>query len=370
MQCLKLTAFALASFLIIASSLYAQTVNSPSTFTWENYKGTSQWRVQVTDDETACGADAPYYETYSIAIRHDLQYASADDFGHGPISGRFSGNTLYVEGRSFPDSGGTAHIPDVAIAFSSDCKSFSGMYNWNWDSPDGQQCSGPTRFQATRTDGSSCPGQASAPPPPQPPPVEKPTAEQISAEINSARAELDSVMSLRKETKDLEEQLAASSDWGGNSGKFEDLRAALKSKNEQLGKLQSKVEEEYQGILKKYPDNFLANMDVAELRKDQGDYKGYFDYFDKAAGNENVFEKTRQEIKRKAADDLGLFEFPTPQKSNTVRKLMYETNPWQGGMIYDVNVPENEAEGKSWSDKLKGVFFPDYDEVLRENGGN
>ncbi len=359
--------------LLLAISFFAlvinaQTIRSPSTWTWENYKGVSQWRVQVTDDETACGADAPFYETYSITMRHNMQSASADDFGHGPISGTFSGNNLRVEAKSFPDSGGTAYIPAVSIAFSPDCMSFDGSYVWNWDGPNGQQCSGPTRFHATRTDAQTCPGQLPTTTV-QPPPVVQPTTEQLRAEITSARADLDSVKSLRKEAKKLQEQLTDSSYWGGNSEKYEDMRADLKSKNEQLAKLQSKVDAEYQRILKDDPDNFWANWDMAELRKSQDNYMGYFDYFDRAAGNEKIFEKTRQALKNKAADDLGLIEFPTPDRSAMVRKLKNEGNAWQGGMIYNVNVPKDAATGKSWSDKLKAVFFPEFDEVIEDNGG-
>jgi len=107
-------------------------------------------------------------------------------------------------------------------------------------------------------------------------------------------------------------------------------------------------ESRYKDILAKDPKNFWANWDMAELKKKQKNYDEFFKYFDKAASNENIFQGTRETLKKDAANKLHLSEFPTPTSSPLLRVEMDELNDWNGGFINDVNVPKEAAADKKW----------------------
>ncbi len=107
-------------------------------------------------------------------------------------------------------------------------------------------------------------------------------------------------------------------------------------------------ESRYKDILAKDPKNFWANWDMAELKKKQKNYDEFFKYFDKAASNENIFQDTREKLKKEAANQLHLSDFPTPGSSPVLRFEMDELNDWSGGFINDVNVPKEEAADKKW----------------------
>ena len=82
---------------------------------------------------------------------------------------------------------------------------------------------------------------------------------------------------------------------------------------------------------------------MAELKKKQGNYNEYFSYFNKAASNENIFQDTREKLKKEEARRLRLSEFPTADKSPILRIEQGELDNWWRTPIYNVNVPKEEA---------------------------
>ncbi len=85
---------------------------------------------------------------------------------------------------------------------------------------------------------------------------------------------------------------------------------------------------------------------MAELKKKQKNYDEFFKYFNTAASNENIFQDTRQKLIKEAANSLHLSEFPTVTTSPILRIEMDELNNWNGGLVYDVNVPKEETMDK------------------------
>jgi len=178
--------------LFLANAATAQATGSPSTFTWENYRGASQWSVARFEDDTACGDTAPIYSTSQATIQHDFA-ARLKQRPATPAGQRNDErNTLHVAGRTLPDGDGTVKIYDLTSVFSPDCMSFGGKYRWDY-SDQYQSCSGTTTLSGTRTDANGCPG---------PLPVQTgtitatdaaATKEQIQSDLNSANGDLQNV---------------------------------------------------------------------------------------------------------------------------------------------------------------------------------
>ncbi len=329
--------------------LNAQATGSPSTFTWENYRGTSQWSVTVTEDDTGCGAVQPATDVIPITIRHDFHGgASTSDLPHSPWSGTFSGNMLTIPARSVSDPPGTTSIPTVTISFSSDCRTFSGYYQWDYSGPD-QSCSGTTRFSAARTDAQSCP--VPTPPPPPPPPAVTP--EQVA----DARQSLDTTIAADGQVKEWSDQISKYALNHPNDPldptfdeydqhKLADARAAQQQAN-------AESEAKYAALLKNDPNNYWLNMDMAELKKAEGDKAGYAQYVSQAVGigNANVYESTREKVVAQALADTGLPAVPTVQTSPALNRLA--TDAWNNAGVLDIPVNSNQ-DRKTLYDKVSG----------------
>ena len=322
----------------------AAAVAAPSASIFGNYVGSTQWSVDVTEDLGACGGSSFTYSR-TIYIDHYIDSAIVGDWGHGSARGTFSGNRLRMPARSIPDGAGDSNLAAFDIVFEADCSGFSGRYSWNYYDLE-FACSGSTSLRATRLGGTECPGS------------ETPErAEEQARVINSARADLKNLEELRREAKYLQDDITEASAGGVSSEELAQLRADLRAKQEQLDLLQSKVESSYDDILKKDPNNFWANWDMAELRKDEGNYGAYFDYFDTAASSEHMYLITRADLERKAAVDLGLSQFPTVDRSIMMRRITSDTTGWEGGWIYDVNVLKGAADDhQTWTMKLYTTY--------------
>ena len=163
--------------LVLLFGIALLAVVAQSAFTFENYVGTTQWRVRVTEDESSCGGGITT-STRAVTIHHNLQAADVGDWGHGPARGTFSGNTLSFPGRTIPDGGGTSTLSAFGLTFSPDCSSFAGSYTWHYSGPYGS-CDGPTSLSGTRSDAAGCPGVSPTPTPEATPsPEETPTPEE------------------------------------------------------------------------------------------------------------------------------------------------------------------------------------------------
>ncbi len=271
-------------------------------FMWDEFEGTSQWRVTVTDDESGCGG-GPETETLAVVIKHSLESADIGDLGHGAVRGAFSGNTLTIPGRTIPDAAGMSKLSTAVVSFTPDCMGFSSVYRWDYTDPY-MMCSGTTTLRGARLDGTGCPA---------------PARPRIT--IAGVRADPD---------------------------------AASK-------------ESAYREILAKDPANFWANWDMAELKKKQGQYEQYFRYFDKAVGNENVMQQTRERLQETAAEKLGLPEYPSPGTSPLLRSAKDDIDGWGGGFIHNIEVPAKEAaDKKKWYWKVVDLLVPESHIVINE----
>ena len=296
------------NFLILAILAFLLTLQAIAASTFETYQGTTQWRVEVTEDETDCGSEGPTTETIVVNIEHSQKIATVGGLGHGPARGSFTANTLSVPARTIPDGLGESALFGFDAVFLDDCSMFSAQYRWEYSDPD-MECSGTTKLIGTRLDNQGCPGDS-----------EK-TEGQKRKDILDARAE----------------------------GDYRHKEAL------------------YAAILSKDPENFWANWDMADLKKKQGDYSEFFRYFDKAASNKDIFKNTKEELKKEAAQSLHLSEFPTRGKSPILRIEQDEINSWDGGLIYDVAIPQEQAADKpSLLMKLWTVFVPKSQSIVNE----
>ncbi len=285
--------FTLMTALALSNVAAAQT---PS-WTFDKYVGTTQWQVDLTEDETGCGATELKYESYGVTIQHNLQIADVSSWGHGGARGSFSGNVLSIPGRTIPDGAGESKLYAVDLAFTPDCLGFQGSYRWDYKDSN-MQCSGTTTLKGKRSGSIECPG------------VQE-TQEQARDIILKAREEFDTIQK----------------------------------------------EKMYQQILDKDPTNFWANWDLAELKKKQGNYNDFFKHFDKAVSNEKIFQDTREKLKEEAANRLRLSELPTKGKSPILRIETGELDNWDGKFLNKITVPKEPTKAK-WYFKIWNLFKP------------
>lgn len=239
-------------------------------------------------------------KSYTVVIQHNHQIADIGDMGHGKTLGVFTGNKLTLPARTIRDGTGSSKLSVADVDFFPDCSGFVGYYTWQY-ADSSMSCSGNTKVWGKRLDGKGCPA------------VAQKSAEQQRQELADIRANPD-----------------------------------IASK-----------ERRYKEILEKDPKNFWANWDMAELRKKQGNYNEFFNYFNKAASNENIFADTREKLKKEEARRLRLSEFPTAGKSPILRIEQGELDNWWRTPIYNVNVPKEVAAGKGWGITIWRLLVPE-----------
>lgn len=283
------------SLVLVFGLLLSQTVGAQSAWTWENYEGVTRWRVDVTDDEFGCGGGAVPKSYDSVVMEHHQQIVDIGDMGHGKTQGFFKGNTLILPARTIRDGQGYSKLSVANIDFSADCSGFAGRYSWVY-TDSYMSCKGTTIVSGKRLDGTGCPTAAQA----------QKSAEQQRQELADIRSNPDIANKERR----------------------------------------------YKEILEKDPKNFWANWDMAELKKSQGNYGEFFKYFDRAAGNENILQGTREKLKEEAAKQLHLSEFPKLGTSPILRVEDGELDRWNG-RFYNYNVPKEEID----DGRTRGVKF-------------
>lgn len=358
---MKIAVSFLVVFLLFITVLTALTIQAAdSGFVWENHQGVSQWSVAVTEDESGCGGSSKT-SSRAVLIQHNLKIADVGNWAHGSARGTFSGNTLSVPERTIPDSGGMSKLYAFNIVFTPDCSGFVGKYRWDYRGS-GQSCSGSTSLRGTKTGGKGCPEAKEQK-------TEVAAGEQ-KTEVNVVREGLDRLLSLNKEIRALDRKIALLGEQELNAEKSPlrtELYSDLHRKVNQAEILQPKIEENYRKILNKDPDNFWANWDLAELEKSRGNHKAYFDYFDRAVTNERT-ESVSKQLKKKAADDLGLSEFPEIVRSPTVRKISDDMNSRQGVSVYNVNVdvPKEPSKWEKFKIKVWTAISPDFHNAVNE----
>ena len=255
---------------------------------WDTYEGTTQWKVTITDDESGCGG-GPKTHTTTVTVNHKRSLAEIGDWGHGPTTAAVKGDRIQLPARRIRDGSGSSQLSVLDLAFSVDCSTFEGLHRWDY-ADSSMSCSGTTRVQGVRLGAPGCPKKE----------------ESAGTMILRARADPDN----------------------------------------------ARKEKQYKEALEKDPQNFWANWDMAELKKKQGKYSEFSNYFDNAVGNENIFEETRELLREEELKRMKLSEFPTADTVPLLSVLGKEVNNWDGGLVYKEFVPKAEAKTGTWSDKL------------------
>jgi len=184
-----------------------------------------------------------------------------------------------------------------------------------------------------------------------------PTLPVSAVKINQAKTELDKITALRKDIKRLEGEISRASISCKGYGVQSSSCTDYETKNEQLTALEVNTAESYQKLLDVDPNNFWTNWDMAHLRGMQRNYNAFFGYLDKALNGKNFNETLKDQLRRKAAADLGLKELPTVQRNPTVRNIGSEMNGWTRRQTFGTSVSEGMAGDKeTWRTKLYSIF--------------
>lgn len=316
--------------LVVLVSLFATATASPS-WNWNNYTGLSSWQVTVTEDETGCGGDITASQI-TIPVEHNGNSATFTDL-HGTIGGTFvSGNVLHVPGRTVPDGDGSSKLSAYDVYFTADCSSFAARYTWKYHDAY-QSCSGSTELAGTNNDG--CPQVV---------PLTKDPELSLDEQISAAQKDLEDGMRLRDEARfmNLESLLLGKTD-----------TSALKDKQGQIAQLDASAEAKYKAILKSDPNNYQANIAMAELKKSQGWTHEYYEYMDRALNSGQFTDAMKAAAEKNLAREMGFSTFPKPANSLLMRKMSNEKGGWQGG-LYDMDVQKESQKDWNWK-----IFFSD-----------
>jgi hypothetical protein len=302
-------------------------------WSWDQYTGTTQWSVTVTDDERDCQSGVIATHP-TITIEFNLKHAQMGDIGHGVTSGIIDGNVLHIAGRSVPDGYGTSVISPYDVTFTSDCLTFTGSYHWDYSDSEGS-CSGSTTFSGRIVNG--CPAPTVVIPPSKPPELT------IDEQLSSAHQDLNNDFHLRNQIPYL---------------RFQNLvlntpqtAAELKQTKDQIDNLEPGIEAKYNAILKADPNNFEANVAMAELKKSQGLPHEYYEYMDRAINSGAITESMKEVMEQNLAKELGFSKFPKPANSLLMRTISNQESPWQGG-LYGMDVQKESSDTSTWHDKV------------------
>ena len=293
---------------LIFSFVFILLLQTISASTFENYVGSTEWRVDVTEDETGCGGSMTT-KSVALYIQHNKQIADVGNWEHGSAKGAFIGNKLSLPGRTIRDGVGNSKLSEFDLTFTNDCSSFSGKYGWDY-ADSYSRCSGYTSLRGTRIDGKGCPEEAEQ------------TEELKTKKIADIRMEQDNAVK----------------------------------------------ENDYNDILEKDPKNFWANWDMAELKKKEGKYDEFLKYLDKATSNEKIYKETREVLKKEGANSLHLSEFPTRDKSPILRIELEEVDKFDHVFVHELKVPKDENNEK-WHFKIWRLLYPESYEVLNDAAG-
>ena len=312
--------------------LLAAQVSLPP-WSWDQYTGTTQWRVDVTDDESDCGIGVEVTHP-TITIEFNLKHAQMGDIGHGVASGIVEGNVLRIPGRSVPDGFGTSVLSPYDVTFSSDCLTFNGSYTWDYSDSEGS-CSGSTRLSGRIVNG--CPAPTVVIPPIKPPEAT------VEEQISDARNDLYNDFDLRKQIPFLRAQNLLLN--------TPQTAAELKQTQDQIDNLEPSIEAKYKAVFDADPNNFEANWDMAQLKRSQGLPHEYYEYMDRALNSGAVTESMKEAMEKNMAKELGFSTFPKPANSLLMRKMSSQKGNWQGG-LYDMDVQKESSDQSTWNLKL------------------
>ena len=305
---IKMRLFNLAIIIIILI------IPSIHAWSWDSYEGKTTWDVKVTVDEKGCGGTV-YSNSRSLTITHKKSAADLTDVGHGPVSGTFSGNILTIPARTIPDGSGKSDLGMATVMFTTDCTIFTTKYPWHYHDQY-QDCSGTTSWDGKRTDSKECPA------------VTEEKTEQPEA----------------KPTVSTEKQVLTVP---------------------QISYLPiSEQKEEYTKYLQKDPGDFVANYELAQILKEEKEYKEFIKHIDKALENKNEATNLKQEREKEVTQRLQLTIRPNGVTVPLLRSVEDELDTVPNPMIYDFNVLK-EPDKRTWRQKMTEYLSKPFKDVVR-----
>ncbi len=343
--------FVFAIFAAFLLSIVSADVALPP-WSWDQYIGSTQWRTSVSEDDSGCNGGV-ITTTQSVIVDFNKGHAQIGDWGHGVFSGLLqNGNTLHIPGQTISDGSGNSRIYPYDVIFTSDCLTFTTTYRWDY-SDAYQLCSGSTTLNGRIVNG--CPAPTNTVP-------IISTQEQTTEEkVADARSDLNQDLDLYKEitiSKLVYYLLIHDQSTKDFQKKQDDIKAVIKEKQDKINELEPKIEAKYKAILDKDPNNFEANLDMAELKRSQGLPHEYYEYMDRALSSGRVTESMKEAVEKNIAKELGFSKFPKPQNSLLMKRLSNEGANWQG-TIYGKDVQEESADKSTWRFRLFTIFAPE-----------
>ncbi len=340
--------FIISMFLL--SVVNAEVVLPP--WSWDQYTGSTQWRTDVSEDDSGCDGGV-ISETKGVTVDFNKGHAQIGDWGHGMFSGLLqNGNTLHIPGQTIRDGDGSSVISPFNVIFTSDCLTFTATYHWDY-SDAYQSCGGSTTLNGRIVNG--CPAPTNTVP-------IISTQEQTTEEkVAGARSDLNQDLDLYKEITDsklIYYLLINDPSTKDFQKKQDDIRAAIKERQDKINELEPKIEAKYKDILDKDPNNFEANWDMAELKRSQGLPHEYYEYMDRALNSGAVTESMKEAVEKNIAKELGFSTFPKPANSLLMKKLGNEADNVQG-TVYGQEVAKESSDKSTWKLRLFTMFAPE-----------
>ena len=278
---------------------------------WNTYTGTQAWTVTVT--ETGCGDS--FTNQFTVPITFAGGTAVMGDVGHGESKGTFaSPNILHFPGRTVADPPGSSQLSDYDLFFTTDCSAFAGKYDWSYSGPDGS-CGGTTTLNGANRNG--CPAPAVVPVIP----TVAPASNSMAADVAAAQRDLNTLTDLQytQDVNDITPRFANL--FAPYDGMSSDGR------RNRIAELNRQTEHELQAILLQDPNNYDANMGMAELKKTPGTINDYIKYLNAALTSREIAENKVNDLQGNIEREKNFAKLLTPSNSGAVSEMDSEIPP-------------------------------------------
>ncbi len=238
------------------------------------------------------------------------------DVGHGSAGGTFSsGNILHIPSRSVADPPGSSDLSEYDVFFTADCSAFTAKYSWDYTGPDGD-CSGTTLLSGTNSNGCPAPAVVSLIP------TVAPASNSLAADVAAAQRDLNTLADLQytQDVNDITPRFANL--FATNDGMSSDGR------RNRITELNRQTENELQAILLQDPNNYDANMGMAELKKSPGTINEYVRYLDAALNSREIAENKVNDLQKNIERENNFAKLLTASNSGAVSEMDSEIPPF------------------------------------------
>jgi len=341
------------------------TTATTSGWSWNTYSGVSSWNVRITEDESRCGGGQIYTEEMSVGFKHSGKTAVMSSVGHGAATGTFvSGNVLHFPERIVSDPPGKSRLSDYDLTFTPDCSLFTGGYDWHYNGPTGS-CDGYTGLRGYNENKAGCPAQSSVTVVPTFTPSPTPTVTQTNADkvlsmLAQAHRDLTTDFGYRKIVDDVQRVKGIYVPGGDGEGRSPENDFEVGEVNAAITALEiikitdPQVEAQYKMIFTWDPNNYWANWDMAQLKRNQAmeaqsneDKLRLFNeneyYLQKVLDNKKLTDDARMSLKEDytkkynfgltVQDSTSLVQYsPIIKKLSTEGSSIQSTDPSQQGL--------------------------------------